>query len=148
MTSTEACEGPASSVPFEKLQGLLRAKDDTSRFVGLALLKSVLDNGQLVQDPASVNVLWESLSPKFLDRLLRAQENVKSSKSESRDMVDLAVSILHTFTILLPENSLKEKSLLGRIRSLVNALIRSSATPHVSLILLANTALVPLKPQN
>src|SRR6266536_1957785 len=51
------------AVTFEKMQDLLRAKDDTSRFVGLALLKTVLDNGQIVQDPGRLQMLWESLSP-------------------------------------------------------------------------------------
>jgi len=112
------------SATFEKMQELLKAKDDTSRFVGLALLKSVLDNGQLVQDPARMLVLWEALSPKFLDRLLRAQQNEKVSKAEAKDMVDLAVAVLHTFIILLPETSLKEKRVFGRIGPLVKALLQ------------------------
>ncbi|KAF4638042.1 hypothetical protein G7Y89_g24 [Cudoniella acicularis] len=111
-------------VIFEKMQELLKTRNDTSRFVGLALLKSVLDNGQLVQDPVRLRVLWEALSPKFLDRLLRAQENKKISKTETRDMVDLSVSILHTFTNLLPLDALKEKRLTGRIDPLVKALIQ------------------------
>jgi len=65
------------SATFQKIQDLLKARDDTSRFVGLALLKTVLDNGQLLQDSERLRVLWESLSPKFLDRLLRAQQNEK-----------------------------------------------------------------------
>ncbi|TVY21059.1 hypothetical protein LARI1_G001241 [Lachnellula arida] len=106
------------SATFEKMQELLKAKDDTSRFVGLALLKSVLDNGQLVQDPVRILVLWEALSPKFLDRLLRAQQNDNVSKTEAKDMVDLAVAVLHTFTILLPEDSLRDKRVIGRINPL------------------------------
>jgi hypothetical protein len=111
------------AVTFEKMQELLRAKDDTSRFVGLALLKTILDNGQLIQDPARLELLWESLSPKFLDRLLRAQQNEKISKAEAKDMVDLAVSVLHTFTMLLPEDARKNKRLTGRTAPLVKALI-------------------------
>ncbi|TVY59356.1 Uncharacterized protein LCER1_G001099 [Lachnellula cervina] len=114
------------SATFEKMQELLKAKDDTSRFVGLALLKSVLDNGQLVQDPVRIHALWEALSPKFLDRLLRAQQNENVSKTEARDMVDLAVAVLHTFTILLPENSLRDKRVIGRINPLLKALVQSS----------------------
>ncbi|KAJ5054433.1 uncharacterized protein L3040_000707 [Drepanopeziza brunnea f. sp. 'multigermtubi'] len=110
---------------FEKMQDLLKAKDDTSRFVGLALLKSVLDNGQLVQDPQRLRILWEAMSPKFLDRLLRAHYNNKVNKSDSKDMVDLAVSVLHTFSILLPEESRREKRLTGRTAPLVKALIQS-----------------------
>jgi len=62
---------PASTAAtFESMRGLLQSKDDTSRFVGLALLKSVLDNGQLGQNPTQLKILWEAISPKFLDRLL------------------------------------------------------------------------------
>ncbi|TVY85006.1 Uncharacterized protein LSUE1_G003438 [Lachnellula suecica] len=122
------------SSTFEKMQSLLKAKDDTSRFVGLALLKSVLDNGQLVQDPARINVLWEALSPKFLDRLLRAQENEKLRTAEAKDMVDLAVSVLHTFTVLLPGNSLAEKRSVGRISPLVKALVQSP--PEITKLIL------------
>ncbi len=109
---------------FEKMQGLLKAKDDTSRFVGLALLKAVLDNGQLVQDPQRLRILWEALSPKFLDRLLRAHQSEKVSKADSKDMVDLAVAVLHTFSILLPEESRKEVRLTGRTAPLVKALVQ------------------------
>ncbi|PUU80541.1 hypothetical protein B9Z19DRAFT_722519 [Tuber borchii] len=53
----------------------LSCKDDTSRFVGLAMLSSFLTH---IQD---INVLvrcWKSLNPRFLDRLL------KSGKCHSR----------------------------------------------------------------
>jgi hypothetical protein len=109
---------------MEKMKDLLQAKDDTSRFVGLALLKSVLDNGQLAQDPENLRLLWEALSPKFLDRLLRAPQSEKINKAESKDMVDLAVAVLHTFTILLPEESRKQKQLTGRTGPMVKAVVR------------------------
>lgn len=108
---------------FEKMENLLKAKDDTSRFVGLALLKTVLDNGQLIQDSERIRILWEALSPKFLDRLLRAHQNTKISKSQAQDMVDLAVTVLHTFSIIIPEESRKEKAFVGRAPALVKALV-------------------------
>ncbi|XMA20187.1 hypothetical protein WAI453_012978 [Rhynchosporium graminicola] len=110
---------------FDKMQELLKAKDDTSRFVGLALLKTVLDNGQLISDPQRLRVIWEAISPKFLDRLLRAHQNEKVSKADSKDMVDLAVAVLHTFSTLLPEESQKDKRLTGRIAPLLKSLIQS-----------------------
>jgi len=112
-----------ASATFEKMRSLLEAKDDTSRFVGLALLKSVLDNGHLAQDPERVRILWEALSPKFLDRLLRAHSNDKFSKTEAQDMVDLAVAVLHIFSNLLPEVSRKKKRLVGRTELLIKALV-------------------------
>ena len=111
---------------FEKLQDLLKAKDDTSRFVGLALLKTVLDNGELAQDHERLQMLWEALSPKFLDRLLRAQQSQKVNIVEARNMVDLAVAVLHTFAVLLPESSREEKRLVGRTAPLLKALLQRS----------------------
>jgi hypothetical protein len=130
--STSAQAGKAGMEPqsgldpsstLQKMKDLLQARDDTSRFVGLALLKSVLDNGKLAQDPENLMVLWEAISPKFLDRLLRAPQSEKINKAESKDMVDLAVAVLHTFTVLLPEDSRKQKRLTGRIDSLVKAIV-------------------------
>jgi len=113
-----------ASETFEKMQVLLKARDDTSRFVGLALLKSVLDNnGQLAHDTEKIRTLWEALSPKFFDRLLRAHGNQQINKPDAQGMVDLAVSVLHTFSIILPETSQKEKRLIGRTPPLVKALI-------------------------
>lgn len=106
------------------MQDLLKAKDDTSRFVGLALLKSVLDNQPgLREDVGQVTALWESISPKFLDRLLRAGKNQKVNKAEADDMVDIAVAVLHTFTTLLPSAACEDKRVVGRIPYLVNALL-------------------------
>ncbi|TGO38163.1 hypothetical protein BHYA_0080g00110 [Botrytis hyacinthi] len=112
---------------FEKMKDLLKAKDDTSRFVGLALLKSVLDNEQqLVKNTEHLQILWESISSKFLDRLLRAQFGGKIDKAQAKDMVDLAVAVIHTFSILLPEDVRRGPQLTGRTGPLVKALIQSS----------------------
>lgn len=112
-----------SAATLQKMQDLLKAKDDTSRFVGLALLKSVLDNGHLGQDSQDLRELWGALSPKFLDRLLRARQNEKLSQTDSKDMVDLAVAVLHTFTILLPQDCRRDKRLTERTAPLVKALV-------------------------
>lgn len=116
-----------TSATFQKMQELLKSRDDTSRFVGLALLKSVLDNGQLVQDPERLRTLWESISPKFIDRLLRARPSDKVTKPEAQDMVDLAVAVLHTFAALLPEDCQKDVRLVGRTSPLVKALVETLA---------------------
>ena len=113
----------AHTDPFETMHNLLQAKDDTSRFVGLALLKSVLDNWQHTQNPERLQLLWEAVPPKFLDRLLRARRNEKINKEEAQNMVDLAAAVLHTFVILLPEASRQGKRIVGRMESLVKALL-------------------------
>ncbi|OBT64652.1 hypothetical protein VE03_05831 [Pseudogymnoascus sp. 23342-1-I1] len=115
------------SAGLDQIRGFLKAKDDTSRFVGLALLKSVLDTqAQLREDAVQVNSLWESISPKFLDRLLRATKNDHVTADEARNMIDIAVGVLHTFAIILPEESREDKRFIGRIDPLVNCLVQSS----------------------
>ncbi|KAG5772783.1 hypothetical protein H9Q72_001186 [Fusarium xylarioides] len=108
-----------------KIQSLLKAKDDTQRFVGLALLKSLLDSSeQLRQDEQTVQGLWSSLSPKFLDRLLRTGS--KPSTQNSKEMLDLAVSVLYIFSILLPDQAKSDAKFIDRIPLLVNAVLYSS----------------------
>ncbi|ROW17772.1 hypothetical protein VPNG_00530 [Cytospora leucostoma] len=117
------------SVTVEKIQQLLKTKNDTSRFVGLALLKSVLDNSQqLREDEAAITTLWQSVSPKFLDRLLRSGSKQGSSSKDTRDMVDIAVAVLHTFSVLLPDEAKADSSLTGRIPALVLVILHSSET--------------------
>lgn len=121
----DAASAPAdNAAALEQIKGLLKAKDDTSRFVGLALLKSVLDTqAQLREDVALVSSLWESISPKFLARLLRASKNEKTSNEEAKNMVDIAVGVLHIFAILLPEDTREDRRFVDRIGGLVNCLV-------------------------
>ena len=125
---------PKASIP--KIKALLGAKDDTSRFVGLALLKSVLDNTpELRNNEESVAALWDGISPKFLDRLIRTgskrlqkqQQTEESSgngqKKNISDMLDLAVSVLHTFVSLLPDYAKRDDKMVNRIPHLVSALL-------------------------
>lgn len=108
---------------LERILGLLKAKDDTSRFVGLALLKSILDNREdLRKDFNIVKSCWNAVPAKFLDRLLRAPAGLKNSKEESQSMVELAVAVLHAFLALLPEALNDDEKTLGRIERLLGAL--------------------------
>ncbi|KAH6969764.1 Neurochondrin-domain-containing protein [Fusarium avenaceum] len=110
---------------INKIQALLKAKDDTQRFVGLALLKSLLDSSeQLRKDEQTVQSLWSSLSPKFLDRLLRTGS--KPSSKNSKEMLDLAVSVMHIFSILLPDKARSDTKLINRIPLLVSSVLHSS----------------------
>lgn len=105
-----------------KIQSLVQAQDDTQRFVGLALLKSVLDNSpELQKNHGVVQRLWDSLPAKFLDRLLRTGAN--PSKKDSKEMLDLAVSVLHTFAALLPEGAASQPKFTDRIPRLVGAVL-------------------------
>ena len=122
---TDKTAAPADNAAgLEQIRGLLKAKDDTSRFVGLALLKSVLDTqAQLREDVKLVSSFWEAISPKFLAKLLRASKNEKTSSEEAKNMVDIAVAVLHIFAILLPEESREDRRFVDRIGGLVNCLL-------------------------
>lgn len=108
---------------LEQVLVLLKAKDDTSRFVGLALLKSVLDNREdLRKDSNIVKSCWSAVPANFLDRLLGAPTSLKNSKAESQSMVELAVAVLHAFLALLPADLNHDEKVLGRIDRLLGAL--------------------------
>lgn len=111
---------------FEAALGLLRKHDDTSRFVGLALLKPVLEQ-ELVQldninERESVETIqraWDAIPAKFLDRLLKARSKEGRSKGEAEDMVGVAVAVLQAFTGLLESPHTDEK-FIGRVPVLMS----------------------------
>jgi hypothetical protein len=120
---------------LDQLKELLRTKNDTSRFVGLTILKNVLDQkAQLREDAAQIYALWQSISPKFLDKLLRAHETEKITRDEAQNMVSIATAVLHTFVTLLPDDAKEEESMVGRVEGLANALeLKSSNAEMVNL---------------
>lgn len=110
---------------LERIIGLLKAKDDTSRFVGLALLKSTLDSSEQLRNNKTVVItLWSSISAKFLDRLLRTGSKPGAKQADAKEMLDLAANVVYTFAILLPEEARADDKLLGRVPLLVNAIIQ------------------------
>lgn len=108
---------------LEQIRAFLQAKDDTSRFVGLALLKAILDNDKVTLGSVELISLFEAIPSRFLDRLLRPQASQKLEKVEAQRMVDLAVSVLHKFSIILPEDCCKRVGFTDRIEPLVKALL-------------------------
>ncbi|KAK8048498.1 hypothetical protein PG994_010228 [Apiospora phragmitis] len=119
---------PPQSEQVEKIQQLLRANDDTSRFVGLALLKSTLDNSEDIRENKEVIVvLWDSISVKFLDRLLKTGAKPGGSKpNDAKEMLDLAANVVYTFAVLLPADAQTNPKLVGRIPRLIEAVLCSS----------------------
>lgn len=114
---------PDGAPSLQKIQDLLKSKDDTARFVGLAMLKSALDNSpQLRQDEEAVTALWASISPRFLDRLLRTGSGENPAQKDARQMLDLAVSVIHTFAVLLPDQERAGPKFCDRIPRLVACL--------------------------
>ncbi|KAH9433715.1 hypothetical protein MCOR02_005760 [Pyricularia oryzae] len=140
-SGSEAQTMAPEQASLQKIKDLLKTKDDTSRFVGLALLKSVLDNTpELQQDGIVIRQLWGFIPGKFLDRLLRSGSSPSPSPN-SKNMLDLAVAVIHAFTLLLPEESKSDEKLVARIPMLCNAILQSSENTTV-LILQALLTLV------
>ncbi|TKA79767.1 hypothetical protein B0A49_02660 [Cryomyces minteri] len=106
---------------------LLKAKDDTSRFVGLSLLRSLLDAHDVFRnDPDIVIKCWAAIPTKFLNRLLNAVEGQKRTKEEANSMNELAVSVIHVFTILLPLQAIQEDKMLSFCGAIVKVLQRTT----------------------
>lgn len=97
---------------LDQTLALIKAKDDTSRFAGLSLLRSLLDsNEKLREDPVLVSKSWSAISEKFLVRLLKTRATAKRSDEEAKSLVGLAVSIIHTFINLLPDEQLESEKI-------------------------------------
>jgi hypothetical protein len=126
-----APESAASQAsPIAKIEQLLKARDDTSRFVGLALLKSTLDTStELMDDREVILSLWNTIPPKFLDRLLRTGAKPGTKQKDAKDMLDLAAAVIYTFVILLPEDTRSDPRLLRRIPLLVEAVLQRYRIP-------------------
>lgn len=108
---------------LQKIQYLLKTRDDTARFVGLALLKSVLDNSPaLRQDEESITALWATIPSTFLDRLLRTGMGDKGENKDAKEMLEVGVSVIHTFAKLLPDAAKAGSKFYNRIPLLVTCL--------------------------
>ncbi|CAI6082308.1 unnamed protein product [Clonostachys chloroleuca] len=129
---------PGDLVDLGKIQALLQAEDDTKTFTGLALVKSLLDNSpQLRDDQDAIQSLWGSISAKFLRRLIRTGS--ASSNSNGKDMLNLAVSVMHTFSVLLPADALGESKFTRCVPLLIQAVLNSSTEIMDSLLRLLYT---------
>ncbi|KKF96857.1 putative protein C16C4.02c [Ceratocystis platani] len=117
---------PSVVSSLSQATNLLSAADDTSRFVGLALLHSILDNSPAVRDdPESITELWDAIPASFLDRLLRAgaRRGDKPASSQAQEMASLAVGVLHVFASLLPTEALQKRKVTSRVPALVRAVL-------------------------
>lgn len=116
----------AKQAPLEKLDlalGYLKDGDDTSKFVGLSQLRSILNNKrELREDPQTIARCWIAIPSRFLDRLLRATD-YNGDRILDRDyMIGLAVSVIHTFASLLDVSLTNDQRFAGKIGRLVAAL--------------------------
>ena len=103
----KAGEDVNTAKSLDKAISLLQANDDTARFVGLALLKSMLDNhAELRDSKETITRCWRAIPATFLDRLLMARPSEKRSKEDAQNMIGLAVAVVHAFLTLLPPEAL------------------------------------------
>lgn len=104
------------SKDLEAALTLLKKNDDTSRFVGLALLKPVLEqtlSSNYVADREERNALlqrcWDAIPGTFMNRLLKARATDKRTEEEASNMADLAVAVSYAFINFLESPQLDEK---------------------------------------
>ncbi|KAF1981124.1 DUF1941-domain-containing protein [Aulographum hederae CBS 113979] len=91
------------SAQVDKVLSVLKVKNDTSRFVGLALLRSLLDsNEELRNDPDTISRCWQAIPESFLKRLLLSRQIDKRNEGEAQSMIQLAIAIIRNFAALLP----------------------------------------------
>lgn len=89
---------PNSIHAFGQILPLLLDKTDTKRFVGLSLLKSLLDTKEDARNNEKlVAGAWKSLQTKYLAKLLRQKHTEKTSVEDALCYNQLAISVIHTF---------------------------------------------------
>ncbi|KAI9827917.1 MAG: hypothetical protein M1819_006860 [Sarea resinae] len=128
--------------PLDQALAFLSSGDDTTKFVGLAILKPLLDNkSSLLHSPEVISKAWNAIPAKFLERLLRAQQASKGgagregkSKEEASAMVSLAVGVIHTFAVLLPPEEMEGGKMSRLVDGLVGALTRSSTESSTQIL--------------
>jgi len=106
---------------------LLQARDDTSRFVGLSLLRSLLDlSEKLRNDPELVSKFWDALPARFLTRLLKTSTSLEKGKPEdAKRLNEIAIAVIHTFVSLLPKSTiLRDQKLTALCTHIADAISR------------------------
>ena len=83
-------------IALEQALKWLREDNDTSRFAGLALLKSLLDKHTEFHDVKSLEKIEETSPLSFIDRLLKSSASDLQTNDEAKNRVDIAVSVLHS----------------------------------------------------
>ncbi|KAF8455380.1 Neurochondrin-domain-containing protein, partial [Terfezia claveryi] len=117
---------PPAEAPITQCLTHLQTPSDTSRFVGLAILSTILKNENIANNRTILRKLWEAMPYKFLDRLLK-------SPDQAKDMVELAVNVIHAFALLLPVAA-DNPSLVNRAPRLIAALHESSEPTRIVIL--------------
>ena len=101
------------AIALEQIFSLLQSPDDTTKFIGLALLRGVLTKIDSKEMQESYRVIapkcWNAIPVNFLDRLFNQFTKMvqdDTSAPDARPMFELAFNVTHAFVCLLsiPEN--------------------------------------------
>ena len=99
-----------STTSLGSVLALFEAGDDTSNFVAISLLRSILDDRkELREDRETVVKCWNAIPKKFLSRLLKSKPSKKRTEDEAQSMVGLAVAIMYVFFNLLPREDIENQ---------------------------------------
>jgi len=127
--SSSSTDDPQAAL--DQTLGLLRAHDDTSKFVGLSLLRSLLDSNARFRTNTDVILrCWNAISNKFLVRLLTSHSTKKKGVEEVKSMVQLALAVVHLFANLLPPSETAQEKMTEFCAPLVHAIPRLDAEPQ------------------
>jgi len=132
-------DAPADVTPQEwpqllvRTKELLQANDDTSRFAGLSLLRSLLDvSEKLRNDPEVVSKFWDAIPRKFLVRLLNTDSARGRSLEDAKRLNEIAVAVIHTFVSLLPKTKIPTNQKLAALCvPIVDATPRLDPAPRI-----------------
>ena len=109
-SNAEAKRIDSSTKSLDSVLALFEAGDDTSNFVAISFLRSILDDRkELREDRETVVKCWNAIPTKFLIRLLRSRPSKKRTEEEAQSLVGLAVAIIHVFVNLLPRGVIDDQ---------------------------------------
>ena len=119
-SNAEQVPADSSARSLDSVLALFKAGDDTSNFVAISLLKSILDDRQdLREDKTTITKCWNAIPPRFLGRLLKAKPTEKKTKEEVQSMVGLAVAVIHAFVNLLPREVIEDPKFISHADELI-----------------------------
>ncbi|KAF8423638.1 Neurochondrin-domain-containing protein [Tirmania nivea] len=131
---------PTEEGPITQCLTHLQTPSDTSRFVGLAMLSSILKHANIANDRTILRKVWEVMPYRFLDRLLKSRtyhpssrQSSKTPADQAKDMVELAVNVIHAFALLLPAAA-DNLALVDRAPRLIAALHESSEQTKIVIL--------------
>jgi hypothetical protein len=127
--ATEPAPDPKAAL--EQTLRLLKARDDTSKFVGLSLLQSLLDaNEDLRTNTIVISECWDSIPNKFLTRLMTSRPTKKANADDTKVLVQLSVSVVHLFANLLPQGEVAKEKMTVLASPLVQIASSLDAEPQ------------------